>query len=255
MEQKFTSVIIDDEQHARKLLSGMIGTLAPDVLIAAESENLADGVKAIRRIKPDLVFLDIEMPGHSGLELLDFFNDDEITFDIIFTTAYSNYAIQAFKLSAIDYILKPIAEDELTNAIERFRKKHDAKNQALDYAVLRENLQRTNPARIAVPSGNSIKFIDIGNILFLKGDGSYTEMNFTDGTKLVVSRTLKNFEDIVESHACLCRCHKSFVVNTDHIKEYVKADGGYLLMKDNQQVSVSPDRLDDILRRIDFISR
>lgn len=255
MKKEIKAIIIDDEQRARTLLSGMIGEYASDVEVIAESEDLPNGVKAIRKHKPDLVFLDIEMPGHSGLELLDFFNEDEVHFDIIFTTAYSNYAIQAFKLSAIDYLMKPIEEKELKDAIERFRRKNKDHHPGLDYAVLRENLNRESNSKIAVPSGNSIKFIEPDSICFLKAEGSYTEINFTDGTKLVVSRTLKNFEDIFNSNSRFCRCHKSFIINTNCIKEYVKGDGGYLLTNSNQHISVSPDRVDDILRSANFISR
>ncbi len=253
--KKYTAIIIDDELRARTLLSGMMQEYAHDFDIVAEAHDLPNGVKAIRKLNPDLVFLDIEMPGHSGLELLDFFNDDEINFSIIFTTAYSNYAIQAFKLSAIDYLLKPIEVQELINALDRFRKKSETKNNSLDMAVLKENVQRNDFKRIAVPSGNAIKFIDLHNILFLKGEGSYTEINFVDQSKLIVSRTLKNFVDMFPENHPFVRCHKSFIVNTKFICEYVKADGGYFVLPGNQHVSVSSDRVDDILKLVTFIGR
>lgn len=253
--KNYTAIIIDDEQRARTLLSGMVGEFATDIEIIAESEDLPNGVKAIRKHKPDLVFLDIEMPAHSGLELLDFFNEDEISFDIIFTTAYSNYAVQAFKLSAIDYLMKPIEEEDLKNAINRFRKKNKDENRALNYAVLMENLNRKTNTRLAVPSGNAIKFIELDDILFLKGEGSYTEINFTNDTKLIVSRTLKNFDTVFSENNQFIRCHKSFVVNTKFILEYVKGDGGYLLMNGNHHISVTADRADDILKMMNFISR
>ncbi|MGL4598312.1 MAG: LytR/AlgR family response regulator transcription factor [Bacteroidia bacterium] len=253
--KKYTAIIIDDELRARTLLAGMVHEAAQDFEIVAEAQDLPNGVKAIRKLNPDLVFLDIEMPGHSGLELLDFFNDEEINFSIIFTTAYSNYAIQAFKLSAIDYLLKPIASEELVGALDRFRKKTDAKNNALDMAVLKENVKQTDFKRIAVPSGNTIKFIELDAILFLKGEGSYTEINFVDQSKLIVSRTLKNFVDMFPENHPFVRCHKSFIVNTKFICEYVKADGGYFVLPGNQHVSVSPDRVDEILKLVTFISR
>ena len=253
--QTFKAIIIDDEPRARKLLAGMIGELTNDIEIVAETEDLPNGIKAIRKLKPDLIFLDIEMPGHSGMELLDFFNEDEIDFDIIFTTAYNHYAIQAFKFSAIDYLLKPIETDELTAAIDRFRKKTIRENKQQDYLSLKENLKSGSETRIAVPSGNSIKFIEPEKILFLKGEGSYTEINFKDESKLVVSRTLKNFEELLTRNKLFCRCHKSFIVNTASIREYVKSDGGYLVLEGGHQISVSPDRIDDILRSANFISR
>jgi two-component system LytT family response regulator len=256
MSEKFSAIIIDDEVRARSLLRGLLGEVAPEIEVVAETEDLPNGVKAIRRLQPKLIFLDIEMPGHSGLELLDFFNDDEIGFEIIFTTAYNNYAIRAFKLSAIDYLLKPISPAELRESVDRFlRKTRENATKLVDYSALRENLLPQNPGRIAVPSGNAIKFIDPQNIVCLKADSSYTEIYFTDGTQLVVSRTLKNFEDGFDAAAPFYRCHKSYIVNIQHITEYVKSDGGYLLMNNGMQVSVSPERIDDLMNKISFIKR
>jgi two-component system LytT family response regulator len=113
------AIIVDDENKARQLLRAMLSDLCPNVEVVADCDDLPNGVKAIKRHSPDLVFLDIEMPGHSGLELLDFFNDDEVNFNIIFTTAYDHYAIQAFKLSAVDYLLKPLSPKDLVEAVER----------------------------------------------------------------------------------------------------------------------------------------
>jgi two-component system, LytTR family, response regulator len=255
MSTNYKAIIIDDEPRARKLLAGMIQDTASDIEIVAETEDLPNGIKAIRKLKPDLIFLDIEMPGHSGMELLDFFNEDEINFDIIFTTAYNNYAIQAFKFSAIDYLLKPIELSELSGAIDRFRKKESRENKHSEYASLRENLKPESKSKIAVPTGNAIKFIEPDKILFLKGEGSYTEINFTDNTKLIVSRTLKNFEEFITRENKFFRCHKSYIVNIGFIKEYVKSDGGYLVMNNDQQISISPDKVDEFLRMSDFISR
>lgn len=253
--QKYKAIIIDDEPRARQLLSGMISELAADIEIVAETEDLPNGIKAIRKLKPQLIFLDIEMPGHSGMDLLDFFNEDEIDFDIIFTTAYNHYAIRAFKFSAIDYLLKPIEAEELSSAIDRFRKKTERTNKQQDYLSLKENLSAGSESRIAVPSGNAIKFIEVENLLFLKGEGSYTELNFKDGSKLIVSRTLKNFEELLTRSNRFFRCHKSFMVNTASITEYVKSDGGYLLLDGKTQISISPDKVEEMFRLTNFISR
>jgi two-component system, LytTR family, response regulator len=256
--KKYKAIIIDDEPRARALLKGMLEELANDIEIVAESTDLPNGVKSIRKLNPDLIFLDIEMPGHSGLELLDFFNEDEVNFDIVFTTAYSNYAIQAFKLSAIDYLTKPIEAEEIIETLKRFRKKHEQHpngSPQQNFTVLKENLKRETDSRIAVPSGNSIRFIELSEILFLKGEGSYTEMNFTDNTKLIVSRTLKNFEESIGQNKTLTRCHKSYIVNTKYIKEYVKSDGGYLVLNNGQHISISPDRVEEILKISNFVGR
>ena len=249
----YTAIIIDDEIRARQLLKGILDEFAPHIHVVADCDDLPTGVKSIRKLKPNLVFLDIEMPGHSGLELLDFFNEDEIDFDIIFTTAYNQYAIKAFKLSAIDYILKPIETDELLNAISRFEK--SKKPTALNLHVLKDNLQNRNLNSIAVPTGNSIRFVELNNIVYLKADNSYSEIFFADGKKLIVSRTLKNFEEVLDANSNFFRCHKSYLVNTTYIVDYVKSDGGYLVLKEGTQIPISGDKSNELLEMMKMIKR
>ena len=159
------AIIIDDEKRARVSLSLLVEEYFPSLNIVAECENLPQGVKAIRKLKPDLVFLDIEMPGHSGLELLDFFDENEITFDIIFTTAYNEYAIKAFKFSAIDYLLKPINPNELVDALNRLEKQ---KQKIENYKVLHENIKQETATKIAIPSGQRFLFIETSQIQYIK---------------------------------------------------------------------------------------
>lgn len=253
MKKNYKAIIIDDELMARTLLNGMVDLYTPEIEIVALCEDLPNGVKAIHKHKPDLVFLDIEMPGHSGLELLDFFNDEEIKFEIIFTTAYNQYAVKAFKLSAIDYLLKPIEEEELVAAVNRF-KKAIQKNQ-VDYSVLKENLSNSNSNRIAVPSGSSIQFIELDQIQYLKADSSYTEIIFTNTTRLVVSRTLKNFEEILNETTGFFRCHKSYMVNLKYVTGLVKSDGGHLSMSNDITVPISPEKSTELMNAIRLIKR
>lgn len=246
-------IIIDDEQPARNLLRGLLNTYCPQVDILAECIDLPNGVKAIRKLKPELVFLDIEMPGHSGLELLEFFNEDEVDFSIVFTTAYNQYAIQAFKLSAVDYLLKPIEPEELENAVERYEKL--AARSKVPYSVLKENLKPQSAKKLAVPEGNAIKFIELDSIIYCKADSSYTEIHFADGSKMVISRTLKNIEETLDGDESFFRCHKSYLINMKYAIEYVKSDGGYLLMKDNTEIPVSPERVQELMQKTSFVSR
>lgn len=246
-------VIIDDELLARNLLRGLLNTYCPMVEILADCADLPNGVKAIRRLKPDLVFLDIEMPGHTGLELLDFFNEDEVDFSIVFTTAYNQYAVQAFKLSAVDYLLKPIEPTELEGAIERYEKMTHRQRQ--NYALLKENLMPQAAKKLSVPEGNTIKFIELDNILFCKADSSYTEIHFVDDTKMVISRTLKNIEDTLGAGHDFFRCHKSYLINMKHAVEYVKSDGGYVLLKNKQEIPVSPEKVQELLEKTSFVTR
>jgi len=163
------AILIDDEIQARKLLQNLILNFLPDVEVVAECGDLPNGVKAIRKHKADLVFLDIEMPGHSGLELLDFFSPEELTFSVIFTTAYSQYAIRAFKLNAIDYLLKPLDPEEVVAAVGRARKQKTTREQL---AGLKQAGENQSYARIAVPVGQSLHFVDLSNVVYFKADNS-----------------------------------------------------------------------------------
>lgn len=237
------AVIIDDESQARNLLAAMLKNYAPDVEVCEECKDLPHGVKAIRKHNPDLVFLDIEMPGHSGLELLDFFDEKDVNFSIIFTTAYNHYAIQAFKLSAVDYLLKPIEPEELENALERFRKKMEK----TDYSVLRNNLSQSGKPKIALNTGQSIKFIPLDEILFFKADGSYTQVHLKNDQVILVSKSLKYFEDmLIPEFKNFFRCHKSFIVNTDYITDWLRADGGSLVVQGKYPVSLSSEKAGEL---------
>lgn len=244
------AIIIDDEKKARISLRLLLEEYCPDVVLVEECENLPEGVKAIYKHQPDLVLLDIEMPGHSGLELLDFFNENEITFAIIFTTAYNEFAIQAFKLSAIDYLLKPIIPEELANAIQRLQKQ---KNQ--QFKALSENINADTFEKIAVPSGNSYILIKIADILYIKGEGSYSEVFLKDKSKHLASRNLKNFEEILGKDKRFLRTHKSYLVNFDEVNAYNKSDGGSLEMQNGISIPVSTDKSNLILERIQIVKR
>lgn len=246
------AIIIDDEKRARLNLTLLLTEYCSDITIIAECENLPEGVKAIRKNKPDLVFLDIEMPGHSGLELLDFFDENEVNFKIIFTTAYQEYAIQAFKFSAIDYLLKPINPNELVDSIARFTKEKEKYN---NYAILRENLKQDTLKKIAVPSGNSLLFLETNKIMYIKGEGAYSEVFCNDRTKQLISRNLKNFEDILCSDSRFLRIHKSYIVNFNFVTAFNKSDGGSIVLENKIQIPVSPDKSQTILDQIQIIKR
>ncbi len=246
------AIIVDDEKRARMNLSILLNEYCPHVEIVADCENLPEGVKAIRRLKPDLVLLDIEMPGHSGLELLDFFDENEVNFSVVFTTAYNEYAVQAFKLSAVDYLLKPINPDELVTAVQRVEKQ---KQKFESYKLLKSNLQNDVFDKIAVPSGNLILFISLSEIIYIKGDGAYSDVFLQDKTKHTVSRNLKNFEEIICLNNNFVRAHKSFIVNLDFVKAYNKSDGGSLDLITGLQIPVSPEKSTVILEKIQLIKR
>ena len=246
------AIIIDDEKRARISLAYILQEYCPQVTIVAECENLPEGVKAIRKHQPDIVLLDIEMPGHSGLELLDFFDENEVNFSIIFTTAYNEYALKAFKFSAVDYLLKPIIPEELAEAVERVAKQ---KQRFENFRAFKENLQQETLTKIAVPSGNTLLFLDTDKIMYIKGEGAYSEVFCSDGSKQLVSRNLKNFEDILCSDSRFLRIHKSYIVNFNFVVAFNKSDGGSIELENKAQIPVSPDKDQQILDQIQIIKR
>jgi len=242
-------IVIDDEPKARNLLKSIIEQYCSTLSIAALCEDLPSGVKAIKKYKPQLVFLDIEMPGHSGLELMDFFNDNEIDFSIIFTTAYNEYALQAFRFSAIDYLLKPIQHNQLVDAVNRFSKQQNFK-QTAQLRTLQENLKVDNDweeKRIVVPGGQALHFIKPTDIIMIKGEAAYSELYLTNGTKMLASKNLKHFEEMLGTIPFFFRSHKSYIINVRDVLQYVKSDGGYLKLKNELTASLSTDKVDEFL--------
>ena len=233
------ALVVDDEKMARKLLIGLLNLHCPEIEILEECANLAEAVKAIRKHQPDVVFLDIEMPGQSGLDLPDFFDDNETNFYIIFITAYQHYALEALKRSAIDYLLKPVDVEELKEALQRVEKRR--LKERLEH--FRAELQEQGTKKIAVPTLNSIYFLALDDLMFFKGDGSYTHIYLKDDSRITASRTLKHFENMIQEDARFFRCHKSYLVNLNYVNEYVRAEGGYLLLQGKQRVEMSSDKL------------
>lgn len=240
------AIIVDDEPQARKLLTILLRQHCPGVEVVAECEDLPNGVKAIRRQKPDLVFLDIEMPGHSGLELLDFFNEDEVDFGIIFTTAYNQYALKAFKLSAVDYLLKPVDTEELVAAVARFER-------SLQKGPAPVQPVASPPQKLGVPVGQAIRFVDTDTIIYLKAENTYTELMTTEGKPILVSRSLKHFEEALADNPNFFRCHKSFIINKQYVVDYIRSDGGYLQLKPKYIVPVSRNRIDELLQSMSHL--
>lgn len=246
------SIIIDDEPKARVLLNAIVEQYCPKVSVEALCNDLPSGIKAIKKYKPDLIFLDIEMPGHSGLELLDFFDEEEVNFGIIFTTAYNEYALQAFKFSAIDYLLKPIQHTQLIEAIDRFsRKREQSQNQQLKALQGNLNVSKSwEDKRIVVPNGQNYKLLSPSDILMIKGEGSYSELYLQDGTRILASRNLKHFEEILFYIPYFFRTHKSYLVNLQTVIEFVKSDGGYLNIKGGLVAGISPEKVDEFWERL-----
>ena len=245
------AIIIEDEKRAQIYLKGVINQVAPEIEVVAICDDLPSGVLAIRKFQPEIVFLDIEMPKYNGLEIVNFFGKDEIQFNIIFTTAYNQYAIQAFKTSALDYLLKPIDPEELKETIERYKQKQLTTFHKLQVAKLR--LSHTE--KIAIPDGNNLIMIEVNEILYLKADSNYTDIHLTNGKKYTTSRILKNFEETLSSYSQFFRCHKSYIVNILHTLKFSKANGGTVVLKNDVEIPISIEKTDTFLKAFKKIPR
>jgi two-component system LytT family response regulator len=254
MKQLLRAVIIDDETNAREALTNLLRLISPEVEICGEAKNVDQGVELITREKPNLVFLDIQMPGKTGFDLLSAF--EKVEFGVIFTTAYQEYAIRAFRFSAIDYLLKPIDPDELQAAVGKYKIQMAGVNPQ-QLQILKEQLDNTRSPRlierskndnqrIALPTAEGIHFVQMTEIIQCESLGSYTKFHLVKGPAIVVSRLLKEYEEILDNYYFF-RVHQSNIVNLEHIKRYVKGDGGQVWMTDNSEIEVSRRRKDEFL--------
>lgn len=248
MTEKITAIVVDDEDLARESLVALIGEFIPNIEIMGTARDLPEAIRQINRLHPQVIFLDIELPGYSGLQILDFFNPDEITFEIIFTTAYSKYAISAFQLSAVDYLLKPIQVDQLESAVMKLDKKGSRFNIQKNM-VLKENLTSGSPGKIIVPHSEGYSFLSVPDILFVKASGAYSEFILVSGKKLLVGKNLKDFEPMLESRGFF-RPHRSYLINLHHVKEFVRKEGGFVVMTNGEELTVSNNRREDLLTAI-----
>jgi two-component system, LytTR family, response regulator len=239
------ALIVDDETNARLALKGMLELHFPELELAGEAKDLPEAVRKIHQLQPDIVFLDIEMPSYSGLELVNFFDSDQITFKIIFVTAYSDYALQAFEISAIDYLLKPIRKEQIMRALEKI-----APTSKLQMQALRENLDDSEHKRIGLQLSDGLLFVELTDILYLIADGSYTHIYLNDGQKLTVTKKLLEYEKL-EQWGDFMRIHRSHIVNLGMISRILKQDGGIVVMRDGRQFSISNDKKQVFMTRFE----
>jgi two-component system LytT family response regulator len=244
------AVIIEDELRARRILEAMLTEHCPQVTILDQAEDVASGVLSIKKHQPDLVFLDIEMPGMDGFKLFEFF--DETNFEVIFTTAYNDYALRAFEVSAIHYLLKPIQIDLLIAAVNKAEKVIRSGNANFKgrAEVLTDNLkEKTNIKKLALPLADGFMFVTLDEIIYLMADGSYTNIYLTNGTKLLVTRYLKDFVELI-NQPTFYKPHRSYYINLNHIRQYVKQEGGHIVMSNGDIVHISRDNKEDFLANI-----
>jgi two-component system LytT family response regulator len=243
------AVIIDDEVNAIETLKWKLAQYCPEVTVVATFDDPVLGKAFLRANPPDLLFLDIEMPMLNGFDILE--DLDRIRFDVIFTTAYENYGIMAVKFSALDYLLKPVRNKELTEAVERFKEKrwekHDPNQQVRALLHnLREEEELGRPSRITLATKESLELVEPREIIYCASDSNYTMVYLTDGRKKLISRTLREFEDMLTPFD-FYRPHNSYLVNMALVREYIKVDGGYLVLKNQVKIPVSKSRKEGLL--------
>lgn len=249
---KIRSIIVDDEKNGRENLAGILNQYCPEIELLGQADSVESGILLIKKRNPDLVFLDIEMPKADGFQLLEHFKD--FHFEVIFVTAFDNYAIKAIRFSATDYILKPININELKAAVEtvsnRFRQKQE--NRRMKELVYNIN-QPKNP-RIGLPTGDRIEFVEVDKIIRCQGEGNYTHIYFEEKKQLLVAKTLVEFEDLLQEYSFL-RVHKTHLINMNHVIAYLKNDGGILHLTNGDKISISRRRKDAVLQQMKLMNK
>jgi len=238
---KLSAIIIDDEPYCREVLIKELEPYSDQIDLLKVCASGKEGVFAINELNPDIVFLDIEMPHLDGFDVLNLVKPE--SFAVIFTTSHDEYAIKAIRSSAFDYLLKPIKSSELKDTIENLVDKKEFKNKKR-FEFLKQQIQNLNDGgiqKIALSTLKGVSFIDIDTILYCESDNAYTNIYTVNGKKFVISKNLSHYESILPSNIFF-RCHKSFIVNTDHIENLVKSDGGYIVMKDGKSIAIARSR-------------
>jgi len=247
--KQLTAILIDDESSSRNSLRQKLVTHCPDITIVAECESGEDGIKAIQSHNPNIVFLDVEMPRMNGFVMLQ--QLEQRSFELIFTTAYDHYAISAIRFSALDYLVKPIEIKTLKEAVDRAREKiqTDLPNQRIE--TLLHNLidEKNVHNRIAIPSLEGLQFIEITDIIYLEAESNYSFIYLQNATRITVSKTLKDFEELLPSHTFV-RIHHSYIINKNHVRKYLKGEGGQVLMSNGKLLDVARRKKEDFMKAI-----
>ena len=244
------AIIIDDENKARRVLRTLIEEECPIINHIDEASDLPSGVEKIKANQPDLVFLDIEMPQHSGLEILNFFNEEPINFQIIFTTAYNQYAIEALKLSAIDYLLKPIDDTELKMAVNKAQKVQQENKINDRLKNIEKAFQQLALNKIALEIPKGIIFVAHDDIILFEADGVYTKVYLKNGKTELISKTLKHFSDQLSNKPIFYKPHRSYLINLKYMSEVVKKDGIHIVLENKKTIPIARDKKEEFLQLI-----
>ena len=241
------AVIIEDEKQAINALIQELADNCPEIQVEGYAQTVTDAIKLIEKVKPEIVFLDIQLKDGDGFDLLDALGPYD--FKVIFTTAYSEYAVQAIKISALDYLLKPIDSEQLIAAVQK-AKESDIATMRVQIQNLIDN-QTTNPLKqkIALPTSKGISMHSVDTIVRIQAEGNYSSLYLENDKKIIVAKTLRDFEDSLQSQG-FCRIHHSHIINLNHLESYVSKDGGYVILSNRETLPVSKRKKADLLKAL-----
>ncbi|MDI9308736.1 MAG: LytTR family DNA-binding domain-containing protein [Limnohabitans sp.] len=244
------AIIIDDENKARKLIKAIIEDEFKDEFTIFQAEDLIAGCQMIKENKPDIVFLDIEMPNHSGLQIAEFLETKDFNFQLIFITAYNEFAIQAFKLSAVDYLLKPVDITEFKSAVEKAKEniQKGSINSKID--ELKKVFQQLSLNKMVLEVPKGVLFVSHDDILVFEADGMYTKVFMKDNSTQLICKPLKHFVEQLEEKPIFYKPHRSYLINLKYMKELSKKDGYHIIMENNKTIPVAKEKKDEFLELI-----
>ena len=244
--EKIKSILIDDEIACTEALKIELEMYCPQIEIIASCNTAEDGLAKIVALKPDLVFLDIEMPWMNGFELLRQLN--QINFEVIFITAYDQFALKAFEFSAVDYLLKPIRKQELISAVQKVeqRRSKSLSTEHIEAMLSNINFLAKDFSSIAVPTGEGLEFIPVEEIIYCEADNNYTYIHKSCGNSILLSKTLKEVEGMLSNHSFF-RIHQSFLINMKHLRRYIRGQGGFVVISNKKELPVSRSKKDDLM--------
>jgi len=246
-----SALIIDDEESAVNVVAFLLNKYVNEIEQVFTAVGAEEGLKALYQHKPQLVFLDVEMPLMNGFQLLEKFRDH--SFEVIFITAYDHYAIRAIKFSALDYLVKPIEVEDLKTAIEmvKQKRKQSTTNERLE-TLLHNLMNEKNQAnRIAIPSIEGLQFVEVNDIIYLEAESNYTVVYIKPSQKITVSKTLKDFEELLPPNIFI-RIHHSWIINKNHVQKYLRGEGGQVIMSNGKTLDVARRKKDEFMKAIGY---
>lgn len=246
--KKLKAILVDDEAKSRNVLANLLSAYCPEIEILGQADNGNDASKLIKNEAPDILFLDIEMKGETGFDLIQ--NLGPVNFDIIFTTAHDKYAIQAIRFSALDYLMKPILADDLKSAVTRVFEKQNGKDKVRQLDALVYNINYSNAdKKLVLPTSEGFEFISISEVIRCESSNNYTFFHLKDKSQLLICKTLLEFERLLNPYYFL-RVHQSHLINLRMIKKFQKGEGGILLMEDGTKIDVSRRKKTELMEKL-----